>query len=200
MTLADIFLSLQPIPVRTFSNQLTPGPQGFRDQLEKLARLAGGLAGKEDETVLDPEGSLKEMMQQISADTERLGEGLTEADLSAMFQHLQADGGSGPEDLDQLIPMMEGMMRSLLSKDLLYPAIKDMNDKFPDWLADHRAGLSAEDFERYNKQYEKTRLICQEFEEEEATASQAEKSARFQRVMLLMQVRFFCRYTTVRRG
>jgi peroxin-19 len=165
--------------------------RGLQEDLEKLARLAGSLAEKETGPAAapDPDVSLKAMMQQLSADTERLGEALSEAELNTMFQHLQAgSGGGGPEDLEKLIPMMEGMMQSLLSKDLLYPAIKDMNDRFPDWLADQRPRLSAEDFARYNKQYEKTRLICREFEEEdEGRATEAEKSARFQRVMHLMQ-------------
>ena len=161
-------------------------PPGLKEELEKLARLAAKQTVKGGTTSgLDPEVSLKEMMQQMTADTEQLGHALSEAELSTMFQQLQMEG-SGPEDLDKLIPMMEGMMQSLLSKDLLYPAIKEMNDKFPDWLADHRSGLSAEDFTRFNKQYEKTRLICKEFEEEDS--SEEEKSLRFQRVMALMQV------------
>jgi peroxin-19 len=171
----------------------TSDSRGLQEDMENLARLAGTLARKESgaAAALDPDVSLKAMMQQLSADTERLGEALSESELNTMFQHLQAgEGGSGggPEDLEKLIPMMEGMMQSLLSKDLLYPAIKDMNDRFPDWLADQRPRLSAEDFARYNKQYEKTRLICQEFEkEDDGRATEAEKSAQFQRVMRLMQ-------------
>jgi peroxin-19 len=161
-------------------------------QLEELARMAGGqTAGAKP----DPEVSLKEMMQQMTADTEQLSQSLSEAELNTIFQQLQMEDNSGAGDLDKLIPMMEGMMQSLLSKDLLYPAIKEMSDKFPDWLADHRSSLPAEDFIRYNKQYEKTRLICKEFEEEEAEeegtgSSQENKNSRFQRVMALMQVIF----------
>ena len=36
--------------------------------------------------------------------------------------------GQGP-GLDNLMPMMEGMMQSLLSKDLLYPAMKELAEK-----------------------------------------------------------------------
>ena len=50
--------------------------------------------------------------------------------------------------------MMETMMQTLLSKNLLYPAIKDLAEKFPDWLADNRLKLSDAEFEKYNKQFE----------------------------------------------
>jgi len=47
-----------------------------------------------------------------------------------------------------LLPMMERMMQSLLSKDLLYPAIKDIVEKYPEWLADNRGKLPKEEFDK----------------------------------------------------
>ncbi len=65
-------------------------------------------------------------------------------------------GPAGSNSLhdDNLLPMMETMMQTLLSKNLLYPAIKDLAEKFPDWLADNRLKLSDAEFEKYNKQFE----------------------------------------------
>ena len=81
--------------------------------------------------------------------------------------------------------MMETMMQSLLSKELLYPAIKDLADKFPDWLADKRQELSVDEFERFNRQFEIAKKICHEFESSEAEDDE-EKSAHFERIMDLM--------------
>ena len=83
---------------------------------------------------------------------------------------------------------MKGMMQSLLSKDLLYPAMKDMNDKYPGWLADNRGSLSEEDYTKYNKQYDLTRRVCHEYAKEDEHSSEADKKATFERVMALMQV------------
>ena len=58
-----------------------------------------------------------------------------------------------------LLPAMETMMESLLSKDLLYPPLKELRDKYPDWLADNRQTLSASEFQRFNKQYQVTTLL-----------------------------------------
>jgi len=37
------------------------------------------------------------------------------------------DGGSDDTADADLIPMMQGMMKSLLSKDVLYPSLKDIS-------------------------------------------------------------------------
>ena len=55
---------------------------------------------------------------------------------------------------DEIMPMMEKMMKSLLSKDLLYPAIKDLSDKYPEWLAENRSKLTEPEYEKYNKQFD----------------------------------------------
>jgi peroxin-19 len=43
-----------------------------------------------------------------------------------MFSGLGLGDGSGSEDL---LPFMQQMMQSLLSKDILYPALKEIADK-----------------------------------------------------------------------
>jgi len=37
------------------------------------------------------------------------------------------DGGADDSTDADLIPMMQGMMKSLLSKDVLYPSLKDIS-------------------------------------------------------------------------
>lgn len=47
------------------------------------------------------------------------------------------------------LPFMEGMMQSLLSAEILLPSIKELLDKYPKYLEENDAKLSAEDKERY---------------------------------------------------
>eukprot|EP00092_Neocalanus_flemingeri_P089531 GFUD01113289.1.p2 GENE.GFUD01113289.1~~GFUD01113289.1.p2 ORF type:complete len:124 (+),score=60.31 GFUD01113289.1:1-372(+) len=81
------------------------------------------------------------------------------------------------------------MMQSLLSKELLYPAMKDIADKFPDWLADNRSKISEEQYDKHNKQYDLTRRICFKFEEEKEGVEESDevKKTRFDMIMNLMQ-------------
>jgi len=132
------------------------------------------------------EATLQDALRQLSADSEKLKDIPSEEELNRMFEGL--DGAGKLEDgLGNLLPMMEGMMQSLLSKDLLYPAMKDMNDKYPGWLADNRGNLSDEDYTKYNKQYDLTRRVCHEYAKEDEQSSEADKKATFERVMALMQ-------------
>jgi len=70
------------------------------------------------------------------------------------------------EALDQLESspefrsIMEKMMDSLLSKDVLYEPIKQMQDKFPEWLAANKGKVPQEDYDRYTKQYEYVQRLC----------------------------------------
>ena len=97
-----------------------------------------------------------------------------------------SDSSSG-EGFTNLLPMMEGMMQSLLSKELLYQPMKDIAEKFPDWLADNRNKVSDEEFVKYNKQFELTKKICFLYEEEASSDTAEVKKKRFDLVMELMQ-------------
>lgn len=43
---------------------------------------------------------------------------------------------------------MQGMMQSLLSKEVLYPSLKDILEKFPEWLRENESKITAEEKER----------------------------------------------------
>jgi len=167
---------------------------GLQSELERLASLAGASNhNKADEG--DIASSLAATIAQMTANTAGLGKEPSEAELQAMFANLGvSDGGGAPgaaglqEGFTNLMPMMEGMMQSLLSKDLLYPAMKELAEKYPDYLADNRATLSEEQYAAYNKQCELTRRICFKFEEENAEKdTEAVKKERFAAVMGMMQ-------------
>ena len=87
-----------------------------------------------------------------AADIEKLIASLQQLDPSPSAEE---DNKAPQEDL---LPMMETMMQSLLSKELLYPAIKDLAERYPDWLADNRASLEDKEFERYAKKFSSHRL------------------------------------------
>lgn len=162
-------------------------PGGMKEELEKLARLAVEADGGTDATSLDDR--LSQTIKQMSKNSEGLTGQPTEEELQAMFANMGMHDGTNPGGFDNLIPMMEGMMQSLLSKELLYPAMKDIADKFPDWLADNRSKISEADYNKHNKQYDLTKKICFKFEEEEEGVEENEdiKKARFDQIMSLMQ-------------
>ena len=62
---------------------------------------------------------------------------------------------------------MEGMMEQLLSKELMYEPMKQVSDKFPEWLASKKGELSAEEWNQRNRQYDCFRRLVQAYECEE---------------------------------
>jgi peroxin-19 len=54
------------------------------------------------------------------------------------------DGGSDDFNSDTVI---DGMMEQLLSKDLMYEPMKQVTEKFPEWLETNKADLSPKDYQ-----------------------------------------------------
>ena len=82
----------------------------------------------------------------------------TEKELEDMFNDLmKAASDKKPDDVgntefENVLPMMENMMQSLLSAEILYPPLKELCNKYPDWLAENRQSLKHKEYDNYNKQ------------------------------------------------
>ncbi|KAI6169828.1 Pex19 protein [Pisolithus thermaeus] len=81
--------------------------------------------------------------------------------LAAFLQGLET---MDPKEGDELTGMLEAMMGQLMSKEVLYEPLKELDEKFPAYLASHPA-LSAEDKERYEKQRTCIKQLLTIFEE-----------------------------------
>ena len=122
-----------------------------------------------------------------------------EKELEQMFQEFASSFGSIDEEAGSIqdgagsnnfMPIMESMMKSILSKDLLYPPLKELCSKYPDWLADNRTILCEKDYEQYSNQYLIAKEIVQTFEYQEAGGAGPTSSTskgQFDRIFELMQ-------------
>ncbi|MBA0689614.1 hypothetical protein Goari_007335 [Gossypium aridum] len=50
--------------------------------------------------------------------------------------------------------IVESMMQQLLSKEILHEPLKEIGERYPKWLEEHKSSLSKEEYERYSNQYE----------------------------------------------
>lgn len=91
------------------------------------------------------------------------------------------------EGQNTFLPFMQGMMQSLLSKEVLYPSLKEILEKFPGWLQENDQKLSKEDKERFIKQKELMEEVCKELEGEKEDDSVDVRRTRFEKVLTLMQ-------------
>ncbi|KAI6781689.1 Peroxisome biogenesis protein 19-like protein [Emericellopsis cladophorae] len=74
-----------------------------------------------------------------------------------------AVGGEGGEE--DFSKMLMGMMEQLTNKEILYEPMKELHDKFPDWLDKNRATTSKEDLDRYELQQGIVAEIVTKFED-----------------------------------
>lgn len=78
----------------------------------------------------------------------------------------QIDPSEAQARLSESVPQIFEMMQTLLSKELLYKALKELLPKFEDWLEKNLATLSKDDRRRYKKQMSKIREIIDVFDDE----------------------------------
>eukprot|EP00002_Diphylleia_rotans_P029989 TRINITY_DN6133_c0_g1_i1.p1 TRINITY_DN6133_c0_g1~~TRINITY_DN6133_c0_g1_i1.p1 ORF type:complete len:278 (+),score=82.58 TRINITY_DN6133_c0_g1_i1:67-900(+) len=120
-------------------SQGTPEDIFRRNMMDAMKKLAEG--SEELEQPAEAPGDEESFMKQIQEQLEGLS------------------GNSG------LQSAMEGMIKQLLTKDVLYEPMRDIAQKYPEWLERNRATLSPDDLERYTRQLDVVRSICQVFEQ-----------------------------------
>ena len=84
--------------------------------------------------------------------------------LAEMMKAMQAgglDGEGGEEDFSK---MLWGMMEQLTNKEILYEPMKELDDKFPDWMKKNTGKVDEVDMKRYKEQQIYVREIVKRFE------------------------------------
>ncbi|WAR06677.1 PEX19-like protein [Mya arenaria] len=126
------------------------------------------------------------MMQQIEKLAEAAGNTGTgvEDDMMKMFSGLGLDPNAQE---DNFMPMMQNMMKTLLSKDVLYPSLKEISEKYPPWLEKNKSKITEAEFSNYSKQNVMISQILVEFDKEKSTDTDDMKKQRFEQIMEMMQ-------------
>lgn len=102
-------------------------------------------------------------------------------------QELGNTSDQTPPTADSFMGMMQGMMDNLLSKEMLYPSLKEIDDKYPSWLTENKEKISSEEFTKYNDQQKIVHKLCLLFENEKETDAEDLKKQRSAKVVDLMQ-------------
>lgn len=84
--------------------------------------------------------------------------------------------------INESVPQIFDLMQNLLSKELLYPALKDLAPKFQEWLQKNSTTLSTEDKRRYKRQMAKINEIIDVFDDESLDSQE-----RFEKNLELME-------------
>ena len=85
--------------------------------------------------------------------------------LAEMLKQMQNGALGEPDNEEDFSKILLGMMEQLTNKDILYDPMKELNDKFPNWMAQHKETVSTEDLERYQEQQTVVGEIVARFEQ-----------------------------------
>ncbi|KAJ4468340.1 Pex19 protein family-domain-containing protein [Lentinula aciculospora] len=115
------------------------------------------------EKLKESEVNLQNSSSSTSAGNPETLQGLLNSLKDLGLDDLGANGG-GEEDEAELASFLESMMGQLMSKDVLYEPLKELDDKFPPFLANPPTPVSSTDQTRYEKQYECVKRIIAIFD------------------------------------
>lgn len=84
--------------------------------------------------------------------------------LTEMLKQMGGAAGMGDNEED-FSKMLLNMMEQLTNKEILYEPMKELAEKYPEWLEKNEASQTREDMVRYREQFAFVRDIVNKFEE-----------------------------------
>lgn len=93
--------------------------------------------------------------------------------MSELLKQLSSGDLNAEGSEEDFSKMLMGMMDQLTNKEILYEPMKELSDKFPEWLEKNKATTSAEDLKRYEEQKTLATEIVAKFEESSYSDSNA---------------------------
>ena len=84
--------------------------------------------------------------------------------MAEMLKQMGAGGLDGEGGEEEFSKMLMGMMEQLTTKEVLYEPMRELNEKFPDWMAKNRDKTSKEDLKRYDEQQTLAKQIVEKYE------------------------------------
>ncbi|XP_006624825.1 peroxisomal biogenesis factor 19 isoform X1 [Apis dorsata] len=151
---------------------------------QKMAQTVASVINDEDsfdkDTVsTDFKSAIARALNDLSATSENLQ---SEADLSDLFGQASLEDGPGA-----ILPFMQGMLQHLLSKEILYPSLKELIEKYSEWLEEKKTTVSSNDLQRFTKQLKLMQQVCIELDKEKDDDTEEIKRKRFETIISLMQ-------------
>ncbi|XP_048773656.1 peroxisomal biogenesis factor 19-like isoform X2 [Ostrea edulis] len=150
------------------------------EKIEKLTEAAG--ASESQSSQEEFAKTLASTIESMTENLDGLKDDMSDEDLMKAFTSMGME-----EEGEGFMPMMQGMMKTLLSKEVLYPSLKELSQKYPKWIDENKEKVKTEQMDKYREHDRIVREICEEFEKEQASDTEDVKKLRFERIVDLMQ-------------
>ncbi|KAM3420817.1 hypothetical protein BST61_g4061 [Cercospora zeina] len=109
--------------------------------------------------------TMERMQASDSTAKQSTSKNMSEEDLLAQMMRELTEGGEGGEE--GFNSMLMNMMAHLTNKEILYDPMKELHDKYPEYLEKNKDKISKEDLARYKTQQTLVKEIVERFERKE---------------------------------
>ncbi|KAF1964941.1 Pex19-domain-containing protein [Bimuria novae-zelandiae CBS 107.79] len=161
-------------------------PKEFQDLMEEMGNVvgedplgagapaAGASSSKADEEPAAKgeqtfQESIRKTMERMRESGDAAGAAAAASSedniLAQMLKEMESGNfGGGEENDEDFSKILMGMMEQLTNKEILYEPMKELNDKFPDWMEKNKGKVDAGDWQRYEEQASLVKEIVARFE------------------------------------
>jgi peroxin-19 len=109
---------------------------------------------------------IKQTMERMKLSNAEVDAGLSGADSDDFLAEMMKQmGGSGEGKEEDFSGMLVNMMEQLTSKEILYEPLKELYEKYPEWIRKNGDKESKENMNRYREQYNIVKEIVMKFDE-----------------------------------
>ncbi|KAJ4294531.1 Peroxisome chaperone and import receptor [Kalmusia sp. IMI 367209] len=84
--------------------------------------------------------------------------------LAQMLKEMESGNFGGDGNDEDFSKILMGMMEQLTNREILYEPMKELNDKFPDWMEKNKGKVDEKDWKRYEEQHVLVKEITERFE------------------------------------
>ncbi|CAF0910965.1 unnamed protein product [Didymodactylos carnosus] len=163
-------------------NNFSSFPFGFGESTSTTGAGEGNVQDENLFNVFMQLGRHADLLQKIKdEDIEKALDKLASVDDQQQPQTSSQTQASTANESDQHIQHLNSFMTSILSKDVMLPACQAVAESYDDWLNKNKSTLKESDYERYQKQYDTVKEICQEYES--SAANNSDDKTQLQRVL-----------------
>jgi len=166
------------------------GASGSTKPAEKVEKpTEKGVKGKEPQPAANFQDTIKEAMKKLkhSDDAAKASASVPEDPLESLLAQMGDLPLNTEEGEAGLQKLLEGMMGELMSKEVLFEPLKELDEKFPEYLSKNEATLSSDDSERYKSQQAIVKRVVEIFEAPNYSDDNIESTAEILQLMNEMQ-------------
>jgi len=157
-----------------------------------------------DPAAVNFQDRIKQTMERMKSSNAEVDAGLAEPDnddfLAEMLKSMGGTSEGGEEDFSN---MLVNMMEQLTSKEILYEPMKELYEKYPEWIRKNEAKESKENMTRYREQFSIVKDVVLKFDEpnykDENEADREYIVERMQKVSECLRKQSLAWLTTIRK-